>query len=921
MMGPSWRQWPVVVLAAIALASLPAAAVAQQDDPEEVITAEDLAPAVEDPEVEGDGDATAEAGEGDEATAVVDEDGVPIEAVEPAPPKTEFAIPVPEEDGGGQIRGKADEVIRRGDNTVTLLGGVEISYRRLNIQAQQIDVDLATHVATATGDVILDEGPNRYGASRIEIDLNTENGRMENATASLVPNIYFRGEVVEKVGEQTYVVTHGMFSSCEGEVPVWSFRTGKATVTLEGYARARNVNFRAKKMPLLYVPYLLFPVKSKRTSGLLMPNFSSSELHGTGIGLAWFQTFGPSYDATFQVETFSEDFLAYGGEFRYRPTQNSRGYLRARFIDDGDADETHHRVNYVHETVGLPGNSRALIDYVDFDDIEFFRLFDRDLGRNSRRSWRSKAFLTGAVGPQSYSLQVDQRETLTTGATQIQRQLPEFEYRLRSIQMRDWPLYFQLEGAAHYITSEKIPDLPTVERSSTDYGRINLVPALTVPIETVPWLSLNLRAVTRATWYEKSKIPNDETADPDLVGKIEGESLTRVVPSIGAEIVGPTFSRVFNRGIGTFEKFKHVIEPRWTYSFGDDFEEQNKVPRFDEIDSVSARHTITFSFVQRLLAKPKPPPEVEEEELLESGEPIEIAEGVLVEATQPGADGGAADAAAIVADGGVNGLDNEEGEDLDQIQKAVVSDEEVVVATADSSRDILRQLRAVGAREIMSLELRQAYSFDDEQPLQTLRIPAFEAMEAETITRQTSPIQLRYRFNPSRVTSVRADAQYSPLAGEMQRYSISGVVGFDDQKRNFISLSWNRSFFIVDDPNQEIMAGDTSSDQLGVQVGLSAWQDRLRFLASVNLDLDARQDGPLPPPQLQRQRYIAEYRGPCAGVLLEFQERNRLGTLDGMFQEISDQQFRIAFSLRNIGTFLDFGFGSGNDDYSQNFSF
>ncbi len=887
-----------------------------------MIQAEDLVPEAEGAEAD-DGEPQVPVNGGAEVTetplsGALDEDGVPIELVEPAPPKTEFAIPVPEEDGGGQIRGKADEVVRRGDNTVTLLGGVEISYRGLSIQAQQIDVNLSTHVATASGDVILDEGPNRYGASRIEIDLKTETGRMENATASLVPNIYFRGEVIEKVGEQTYVVTHGMFSSCEGDVPVWSFRTGKATVTLEGYARARNVNFRAKKMPLLYVPYLLFPVKSKRTSGLLMPSFSTSELHGTGIGLAWFQTFGPSYDATFQVETFSEDFLAYGGEFRYAPTQNSHGYLRTRFIDDGDNDETHYRLRYVHETVGLPGNSRALIDYVDFDDIEFFRLFDRDLGRNTRRSWRSKAFLTGAVGPQSYSLQVDQRETLTTGATQIQRQLPEFEYRLRSIQMQDWPLYFQLEGAAHYITSEKIPDLPAVERSSTDYGRVNLVPALTVPIETVPWLSVNLRAVTRATWYQKSKILEDETEDPDLVGKIEGDALTRIVPSVGAEIVGPTFSRVFNRGIGNFDKFKHIIEPRWTYSFGEGFDEQDKVPRFDEIDTVSPRHTVTFSFVQRLLAKPKPPPVVEEE-ALEGSEPSEVADGAIVGSAETDVDTGEVEVVGVTADATAAGSLDEEGEDLDQIQKAVVSDEEV--ATANNPYDVLRQMQAVGAREIMSLELLQAYSFDEEQPLQTLRIPAFEEMPEEVITRQTSPIQLRYRFNPSRVTSVRADAQYSPLAGEMQRYSISGVVGFDEQKRNFISLSWNRSFFIVDDPNKEIMAGDTSTDQLGVQVGLSAWQDRLRFLASVNLDLDPRQTGPLPPPQLQRQRYVAEYRGPCAGVLLEFRESNRLGTLNGMFQEISDQQVRIAFSLRNIGTFLDFGFGSGNDALSENFSF
>lgn len=916
------RVWFVVAgLAAVcALSPVAAQEADRPDDSDEVIPAEDLAPTESDqpvaPEVEPTEEEPADADEADalDATAgAVDEDGEPSEPVEPEPPKTEFTIPVSEADGGGQIRGLADEVVRRGDNTVSLLGGVEISYRRMKIQADQIDVDLATHVAIATGDVILDEGPNRYGASRIEMDLDDETGRMENATASLVPDIYFRGDVVEKIGPMTYVVEHGMFSGCEGTVPAWNFRTGKAKVTLEGYAHASNVTFRAKKMPLIYVPYLLFPVKSKRTSGLLMPNFSTSELHGTGVGLAWFQTFGPSYDATFQGETFSEDFISYGGEFRYRPTQNSRGFLRARFIEDEAAGETHYRVHYVHETAGLPGNSRALVDFVDFDDIDFFRLFDRDLGRNSRRSWRSKAYLTGAVGPQSYSLQVDQRETLRTNATQIQRQLPEFEYRLRSIQMGDLPLYFQVQGAAHYISTENQPDDPLVERSSTDYGRLNLVPAFTVPIETVPWLSLNLRAVTKATWYQKSRLLAEETEDPELVGQIEGDALTRVVPSVGAEIVGPSFSRVFNRGVAKFEKFKHIIEPRWTYSFGDDFEEQNKIPRFDEIDSVSPRHTATFSFVQRLLAKPKPPPEPEEELPAEDGTLEEVDGEIAADAADAGAT--VADTSAD-ADAATVSVAEEGG--VDEIDRALATDEEVV--TAESGIGALRELRAVGAREIMSLELLQAFSFEDEQPLQTLRIPAFEEQPEEVITRQTSPIQLRYRFNPSRVTSLRADAQYSPLAGEMQRYSISGDIGFDAEKRNYIGLSWNRTFFIVDDPARGIVAGETSSDQLGLQAGISLWNDRVRVRGAVNLDLDAEEGDP-PAPDLQRQRYILEYRGSCTGVLLEFQERNRLGTLDGVFQEVSDQQFRIAISLRHIGTFLDFGFGGGNDEFSQNFSF
>ncbi len=827
--------------------------------------------------------------------------------LEPPDPKTEFVVPISEEQGGGQIRGAADEVIRRGDNTIVFLGGVEISYGNLKIQAEQIDFDLPTRIVTAVGDVVLDEGPNRYGASKLVYDLNDRTGTMEEVVASLVPDMYFRAQFLEKTGEGLYVVDHGLFSACEGDVPAWSFRTGKAKINVDGYARASNVTMRAKKLPVFYSPYLLFPVRSKRTSGLLMPSYSHSEIHGDNLGLAWFQTFGPSYDATVQVDLFSEDFLGYGAEFRYHPSQRSRGYVRARFIDDGVAGETQHRIRVEHETSDLPGGMRGFIDFVDFSDIEFFRAFDRDLGRNTRRSWQSKAYVTGAWGPHSMNLRLDQRETLLDNSSQIQRQLPEFEYRLRSVQVGELPLYFQLKGAAHYLSSEKRFDDPTKEKRSTEYARLNLEPQITVPIDTVPWFSVSLRAGARSTWYQKTKIlASDQPEDVSTVGLIEGDALSRLVPSVGAEFVGPSFSKVFDRSFGSFEKFKHVIEPRLVYSFADEVEKEDRdrTPRFDEIDTVSDRHTATFSIIHRLIGKPK--------SIIEEEEGDEVVDGLESEDLAQGDD----------KDSDVE--DTTTAEKVADIEVAETDDTESDNPfNSDRSTGGLRELRAVGTREIMSLELLQSYSFDEEQPLQTLRFkaPAVGEPVPETIFDQSGPISLRYRFNPSRVTSLRADMKYSPLADEVLNYSVSGTLGFDALKRNYIGLSWNRQFFIVDDPVKGIVAGDTSSDQLGVQVGLSAFRDRIRFSGSVNLDLDPNEATATRPaePDIQRQRYIAEYRGACTSLLLEFRESRRLGFLEGVRQEIRDQQFRIAVSLKHIGRFLDFGFGNNDDSGLRNF--
>ena len=55
---------------------------------------------------------------------------------------------------------------------------------------------------------------------------------------------------------------------------------------------------------------------------------------------------------------------------------------------------------------------------------------------------------------------------------------------------------------------------------------------------------------------------------------------------------------------------------------------------------------------------------------------------------------------------------------------------------------------------------------------------------------------------------------------------------------------------------------------------------------------------------MQQQRYFIERRGKCTGWLIEMREYNSATR--------SDRDFRIAITLKNIGSFLDLGTGAGN---------
>jgi hypothetical protein len=107
----------------------------------------------------------------------------------------------------------------------------------------------------------------------------------------------------------------------------------------------------------------------------------------------------------------------------------------------------------------------------------------------------------------------------------------------------------------------------------------------------------------RETYYSSSL---DSPATPGTPRVITDETLNRFYAQGQVELVGPSFSRIFNHSVGGFSRFKHVIEPRFRYVYTSNVEEQDRTIRFDTVDSPFlpiVRDTIEYSLTQRLIGK------------------------------------------------------------------------------------------------------------------------------------------------------------------------------------------------------------------------------------------------------------------------------------------------------------------------------
>ncbi|MHB0969346.1 MAG: LPS-assembly protein LptD [Thermoanaerobaculia bacterium] len=505
---------------------------------------------------------------------------------------SEFLFRFHEKKGGGTVKGKACKQEFVKDDYVILEGEVTIEFRDIKISANKLSANLRTKDVDASGNVVLTQGPRTMSGTRIVYNLDSETGTVFDATGYLDANVSFTGEKIEKIGDQTFRLTDGVFTSCDVNSPSWSFRVGSGVVTLDDYARFRNLSFRARRLPLFWTPYIVWPTKTDRSRGLLIPRVGYSDRLGRYVGMAYYMPYKEWADVTLYGDYYSEDYHAAGTEVRYRPSASIDGKLKMQAVQDPVLDNIEWKYDYRHTQDDLPGGFRGVIDVHDISDLDFFQRFERDFQTSTISNIYSSAYLTKNTPSFSLNIRTDRRKQYLGGdRAETFDQLPGVQFNTYPKRLGPSPVYFSLESSAAYLRTS---------RGDADYFRGDIYPTLTMQLRTPPWLSIKPQLSARGTYYTQSREP--------LGTEIINESIFRSYGQAQVETVGPSISRIFDRSIGDFAKFKHVIEPRVRYVHTTDVEEQNQVIYFDTVDSPTlpiVADLVEYSLVQRIIAKGK----------------------------------------------------------------------------------------------------------------------------------------------------------------------------------------------------------------------------------------------------------------------------------------------------------------------------
>ena len=151
-----------------------------------------------------------------------------------------------------------------------------------------------------------------------------------------------------------------------------------------GMGTGRGVRLNFKGVPIMYTPFISFPVSDQRKSGFLFPSFGTSSRNGTQIGVPWYWNIAPEYDATFLPTYYSKRGARLNTEFRYL-SPYGKGNLTADYLPDD------------HQF----GDSRTLLQLVDQSDFSDHLRLGINAADVSDNQW----FEDFGLGPEGTSVQ------------------------------------------------------------------------------------------------------------------------------------------------------------------------------------------------------------------------------------------------------------------------------------------------------------------------------------------------------------------------------------------------------------------------------------------------------------------------------------------------------------------------------------
>jgi lipopolysaccharide assembly outer membrane protein LptD (OstA) len=344
------------------------------------------------------------------------------------------------------------------------------------------------------------------------------------------------------------------------------------------------------------VPYFVFPIKDKRTTGFLPPRFGLSEQFGYRYSQDFFWAMTDWLDSTIGVEYLSKSGVKPDVEVRYAIDPESDGQLQFAFLRDRITDQDLSRL-LIQQRQDFGWGIRGLTQIDIRSDGDIVRRFSTStIAEESAIRTASYGALTKLFPNSGITLEGASYDGIpASGSTEQFRFLPQ-------VQFSQFPT--QLPGGLLWDLQTSYARLSTTNiLNNTPVQRFDFFPRLTLPLIAPPWLGMAVTGGVHETVYDH------RFTGPGVI--------SRLLPDLLVAMDGPALRRRYD-GLLAGQSLIHVIQPQVRYRYvpevfqdglppfqalNEDIHFLDPLNNFTLIDRIKAANYAKVSLVNRFYAR------------------------------------------------------------------------------------------------------------------------------------------------------------------------------------------------------------------------------------------------------------------------------------------------------------------------------
>ncbi|MGH8209137.1 MAG: LPS-assembly protein LptD [Steroidobacteraceae bacterium] len=469
----------------------------------------------------------------------------------------------------------------------------------IDVQADKSDYDVTSDTAIFTGNVVIRQGEREIKADQVQID-SKKNVKGQGGVDYTDPIVHVLGaggdyspsggadfkdaqfQLLQRSARgsaQTMNLTpEGIlnlqdvtFTTCPANDKSWSLTAND--ITLDTRARvgeAHDARIDFKGVPILYLPWVSFPLGDERKSGFLFPTIGTTSRGGVELAVPYYWNIAPNMDFTAQPIEFSRRGIDLGGDFRYlEPISHgelSWNYLPNDTVFGGSRSDVRLR-----NTLDLANDLRFTIDAENVSDPQYFQDFSQGPEGSSTAFVERRATLSYRDEHWRVDGEAQQYETIDNTLVEANRPYARVPSLTASADYGWGPQSF-----LHYGFDSEIVNF---DRDTSNIRNCTVTPGMISPcvtgwrLDVTPTASLNLDGpgyfLRPALAYRATQYQLDNT----LAGEDKSPSRTLPIASVNAGLQ-------FERELGSAAGRKLTLEPRMLYLYAP-YRNQDELPVFD----------------------------------------------------------------------------------------------------------------------------------------------------------------------------------------------------------------------------------------------------------------------------------------------------------------------------------------------------